>query len=256
MVECRKEEGWIKWRADGEEICKPFIIRKMEAGEIDEIMALEALVVADLESDETFAPDAREDILYDMSHGGVVFGVFVDGNLVAYRYIVFPDRSPVNLGMDIGLFGEELDQVVNFTTTVVHPLYRGNRLQRKTMKHALEYLRGKPYKHLVCTISPLNYYSLKNMIRSGFVIRRIKRKYGKIADEIDGKMRFILSRDIDDVIIRKYRKTITVNNTEIDLQKNLIKNGYVGYDLDELDDDGEYKIFFGVPKAAGNRERA
>ena len=61
-------------------------------------------------------------------------------------------------------------------------------------------------------------------------------------------MRYILYRNIDSEVIRRYRKTITVNNTEIDLQKNLIRNGYVGYDVDELDE-GEFKIFYGIPKA-------
>lgn len=225
-----------------------FVIRKVGPETVARIVELEDLVVAGLESDETFVPDGRKEILEDLARGAVIYGVFLGDDLVAYRYISFPKRSEANYGRDIGLEGPELDKVVNFTTTVVHPDWRGWHLQRRTMQQALSELKGTDYRHLLATISPLNYYSLKNMIRTGFAIMRIKRKYGKIADELDGKMRYILYRNIDSEVVRRYRKTITVNNTEIDLQKNLIRNGYVGYDVDELDE-GEFKIFYGIPKA-------
>ncbi len=248
MKKVWEEEGYIKRRVEGVNTFEPFSIRKLGFEDIDEMKALEAEIMAGLEDSDAFSPDEKNDILDDLELGAMIFGVFVKDKLRAYRYISFPKRTKENYGRDIGMNGKELDKVVNFTTTIVHPEYRGNRLQRKTMKHALEQLKGTEYRYLIATISPLNYYSLKNMIRSGFVIKKIKLKYGKIADEIDGKIRYILLRDINDDIRKKYRKTIVVNNTEIDLQKNLIKNGYMGYDVDELDQFGEYKILFGVQK--------
>jgi hypothetical protein len=243
-----EEEGYIKRRTEEGYTFEPFLIRKLRIEDVDEMKALETEIVAELEDSDAFAPDEKNEILDDLERGAMIFGVFVKGKLMAYRYISFPKRTEANYGRDIGMNGSELDNVVNFTTTIVHSEYRGNRLQRKTMKHALEQLKGTEYRYLIATISPLNYYSLKNMIRSGFVIKKIKLKYGKIADEIDGKIRYILIRDINDDIRKKYRKTIVVNNTEIDLQKNLIKNGYLGYDVDELDEFGEYKILFGIQK--------
>jgi len=248
MKRIMEEEGYIKRRiAEGHEF-EPFSIIKLGMDDVDEMKKLESEIIAGLESPDAYSPDEKEDILEDMENGAMIFGVFVKGKLRAYRYISFPKRTEANYGRDIELKGKELDKVVNFTSTIVHPEYRGNRLQRKTMKHALEQLGGTEYRYLISTVSPINYYSLKNMIRSGFVIKKIKRKYGKIADEIDGKMRYILFRDINDNMVKRYSKTIVVNNTEIDLQKNLIKNGYIGYDVDELDEFGDYKILFGVPK--------
>ncbi len=248
MKKVWEEEGYIKRRVEEGNIFEPFSIRKLDFEDVDEMKVLEAEIMAGLEDSDAFSPDEKNEILDDLERGAMIFGVFVKDKLRAYRYISFPKRTKANYGRDIGMNGKELDNVVNFTTTIVHPEYRGNRLQRKTMKHALEQLKGTEYRYLIATISPLNYYSLKNMIRSGFVIKKIKLKYGKIADEIDGKIRYILLRDINDDIRKKYRKTIVVNNTEIDLQKNLIKNGYIGYDVDELDEFGEYKILFGIQK--------
>jgi len=248
MKKVWEEEGYIKRRLEDGNTFEPFSIRKLDFNDVDEMKALEAEIMAELEDSDAFAPDERKEIIDDLERGAMIFGVFVKDKLKAYRYISFPKRRKANYGRDIGMEEEELDFVVNFTTTIVHPEYRGNRLQRKTMKHALEQLKGTEYRYLIATISPLNYYSLKNMIRSGFVIKKIKLKYGKIADEIDGKIRYILLRDINDDLRKKYRKTIVVNNTEIDLQKNLIKNGYVGYDVDELDGSGEFKILFGIQK--------
>jgi len=248
MNRIMEEEGYIKRRTEQGHEFEPFSIIKLGIDDIDEMKNLESEIIEGLESTDAFSPDEKENIEEDMKNGAMVFGVFVKGKLRAYRYISFPKRTEANYGRDIELKGKELDAVVNFTSTIVHPEYRGNRLQRKTMKHALEQIKGTEYKYLISTVSPINYYSLKNMIRSGFEIKKIKRKYGKIADEIDGKMRYILFRDINDDIVKRYSKTIVVNNTEIDLQKNLIKNGYIGYDVDELDEFGDYKILFGVPK--------
>lgn len=243
-----EEEGYIKKKMKEGNIFEPFSIRKLSVEDVDEMLELEAEIIAGLEDSDAFSPDEKKDIIDDLGRGAMIFGVFVKNNLKAYRYISFPKRNKANYGRDLGMNGKELDNVVNFTTTIVHPDYRGNRLQRKTMKYALEELKESEYRYLIATISPLNYYSLKNMIRSGFVIKKIKLKYGKISDEIDGKIRYILLRDTKDDLRKKYRRTIVVNNTEIDLQKNLIKNGYIGYDVDELDELGAYKILFGIQK--------
>lgn len=94
-------------------------------------------------------------------------------------YIVtYPDTDPENLGYDIDLSGAQLSQVAHMDTVVIHPLYRGQSLQRKLTL----FLEQEPiarWSGILCARShPDNKYSRNNMEKCGYQVMKTAFKYG------------------------------------------------------------------------------
>ena len=78
--------------------------------------------------------------------------------------------------------------MVHMDTSVVHPAYRGQGLQRKMVQTAEKALSGRGEKILLCTVHPENQYSLRNMQTQGYSIRKRVEMYGS--------ERYILQKNI------------------------------------------------------------
>jgi len=85
---------------------------------------------------------------------------------------------------------EDLEKAANIQFTFVHPDYRGNAFQMKLIKHLLHIIKDLGYCHALCTVSPKNYHSLRNMFQNGLLIKEIKTKY-------NGLLRYILFKNIN-----------------------------------------------------------
>lgn len=198
---------------------------------LDEVMELQYRVYEGLSNKNVLFMDSYKDMLEDLEKGAMIIGVLNSKDeLISYRYIGFPGNSSSNLGNDISLDKKELDKVVHLETTVVDPKYRGNRLQYATLKVATEITRKKGYHHQICTVSPQNFYSLYNIMKSGLKIKSLKKKYGTSKDSDDGLWRFILHRDLNE----KFSSPIDLIMTKFgdyEEQKSLIENGYIGYEI-------------------------
>jgi ribosomal protein S18 acetylase RimI-like enzyme len=166
----------------------------------------------------------------DLKNGAKVIGVRNNrGKLISYRYIGFPGKDSRNLGYDINLPKDELDSVVHLETTVVKPIYRGNNLQSLTLEIATELVKEEGYKHLLCTVSPYNFFSLYNVMKNGLKIKKLKKKYARTENE-EGMWRFILHRDLKnpysnpvDLVVSKW--------ANLEKQKELIEDGYIGFEI-------------------------
>ena len=73
-------------------------------------------------------------------------------------------------------------------STVVHPDWRGNGLQRHMLEAALPLL-PESITHLGATVSPANPYSLSNALACGFTIRARREMYG-------GFDRYLLAKEL------------------------------------------------------------
>lgn len=207
-----------------------FTIELLPKERLNEVIDLQLKVYDGIDNKEILYLDSYEEMFDDMKNGAKVIGVLnSDRKIISYRYIGFPGKDSRNLGYDINLPKRELDNVVHLETTVVDPIYRGNNLQSMTLEIATELVLCEGYKHLLCTVSPYNFYSLYNVMKNGLKIKTLKRKYGKSKDD-EGILRFILHRDLKttftnpvDLVVSKW--------ANLDKQKELINNGYIGFEI-------------------------
>lgn len=201
-------------------------IELLSVEHLDEVLRLNRLIYKLLPNQQVLSLDTYEEMYEDLVRDGVVLGVFDDNNrIIAYRYASFPGLEDRNLAYDFD-FPVELEKVCQLETTIVHPDYRGNNLQNKLVKITIDIAKERGYTDLTCTVSPYNYYSLKNIMKNDMKIRALKPKYQDL-------VRFVLHGKIHDF---DYGEKIDVINThmeDIDRQKNLLKNGYLGDKLFE-----------------------
>ena len=197
---------------------------------LDDILALQAEVLDSLENPDTFVPDTRDfirDSLISGKHGKVI-GVLSESKLIAYRTINFPRQNKNNLGRDISLSTEALEKVAHLESTVVHPHYRGNKLQSKMLPYSLKSIKELGYETILTTISPYNYPSLKNVMDYGLTIIDLKHREG----EYEGKLRYLLTLNlIEENRKRKLTNGIKIKNNEILMQQQLLRKGYRGYKI-------------------------
>ena len=196
---------------------------------LNEVIELQHLVYEGLTNKDILFMDSYNDMLGDLEQGAKIIGVINSKNeIIAYRYIGFPGIDKRNLGYDIALPEIELNSVVHLETTVVNPIYRGNWLQSLTLQVASALVKKEGYHHLLCTVSPYNFYSLYNVMKNGLKIKALKRKYGTDTDE--GLWRFILHSDLDKPLLNPIDLVIS-KWANLELQKELINDGYVGYEI-------------------------
>lgn len=227
--------GKLFSRAEGQKKEKEYEILMIDDSRLDDVMKLQDLIYSKLQDKEIFATDTKADYLKDMEQGGFVLGVYVDKKLVSYRYVSFPGLNDKNLGLDLGMDTNALLHSANLETTVVHPDFRGNKLQKLTLDHAVEMIKDKGYYHLFSTVSPKNIFSLANVMSAELKVKALKRKYGTMPDNRDGKWRFILHRDLTQEVCSDYSKIITLSLTDFNSQVKALKGGYIGHQVNQLD---------------------
>ncbi|WFA08177.1 hypothetical protein [Tissierella sp. Yu-01] len=208
-----------------------YSIKLLTKDRLSEVVELEHKVYEDLANKDILYVDSYDDMYQELVNGGKILGVLNSKDrLIAYRYISVPGSRDHNMGLDVGLPHEQLKKVIHLETTVVDPIYRGNGLQDLTLQIASKMVRKEGYRHLLCTVSPYNFYSLYNVMKNGLKIKSLKKKYANPEDENDGTWRFVLHSDLErtfknpiDTVISKW--------ANLELQKTLIDDGYIGYEL-------------------------
>ena len=207
-----------------------FTMRLISTESLEKVVDLEDKIYEGLPNKEILFVDSYEDIYNDLLIGAKIIGVFNSLNeLIAYRYVSFPKMDRRNLGCDIKLPINELDRVCQLETTVVDPPYRGNNLQSITLGLMIPIVKAEGYKHLVCTISPLNYHSVNNIMKHGLKVKDLKKKYA--TDGNDGIWRYILHGTTSDSSYGKIIDTVNSNMDDLEKQISLMENGYIGYEL-------------------------
>lgn len=216
------ESGRIKKSGtpSGKEVS--YDITFLDEGRLRDIMDLQDLVVKEVHDPELFHPDSIHFIRDRIRKKGRIIGITSENTLIAYRILSFPGSDHDNLGIDLELPENELHRVAHLEFFVVHPEYRGNALQLKTLPAAMSILHDFGYEHLCATVSPRNYPAVSNLLKGGFVIKELKEKYG-------GKLRYILYQNLNIPINHEIEHTITVTSTDIEGQKKALMQGYYGY---------------------------
>lgn len=224
--------GILKKQVNDSVVQDEYTMRPISLEELYSAVELENYVYEQLPNKQVLYVDTYKDMYEDMKSGAKIIGVFNGKDeIIAYRYIGFPGKSSKNLAYDINLPENQMDKVVHLETTVVHPDYRGNGLQSLTLQHAVSMVRDLGYRHLLCTVSPQNLFSLYNVMKNGLKIKALKKKYGTSEDQSDGLWRFILHRDLEIGAYEKPIDSFTSKLENIDEQRVLIENGYIGFNV-------------------------
>lgn len=211
---------------------EPYVMKLVEDVNLYEIQKLQEYVYDRLPKKEVLVTDSIQTMAKDLEEGGFVVGVY-NGceQLVAYRFVTFPKHIDHNLGADIALESNDLKKVAHLETTLVHPAYRGNSFQSETLAVALPIIESRGYRHVLSTVSPLNPYSLYNVMYHGLRIKALKRKYA-VSEKDPGLWRFILHRDLEASQQKRPVDWLHIGIHELEKQVDMLHEGFVGTWLD------------------------
>ena len=216
----------------GEPLSVPYTMRYLDESYLEQVCDLQETICQNLPSPDLLQPFAPDFMCQHVRDKGRIIGVFADQGLIAFRALYFPDIDDHewNLGYDIGLQGSELAKVANLQMVCVNPLYRGNQLGLKMNRHAIRFLKEETdYIHLCATVHPENHYNVRILLRSGFVIKELKEKYG-------GKLRYIVYQNLRKKINISKNNEILLEFMDIGRQQMMLRSGFHGIALRESKD--------------------
>ncbi|QTD41259.1 GNAT family N-acetyltransferase [Sporosarcina sp. Te-1] len=208
-------------------------IRPVGLEQLKEILSLQQKVFSTLSTKTFLQPLTEEEFAYILGGKGVMLGVYLRGELIAFRAMMEPDElDDEHLGLDAGLTKEEFSTVLYSEITNVHPDYRGNSLQRILGRMLLAEIDQEKYRYICTTVAPFNIASLKDKFNLGMHIVALKEKYGT-------KLRYILMKDLTArPVYRAASVFIHMGNTE--RQQELLEKGWVGVGM--VMEEDEWKV--------------
>jgi len=174
-----------------------YSVEYIDISEIDQMMALQEETMENLEDKSLFAPNDEDDMGRCFDDTGYSIGVYVDGNLIGFRTILYVDDNEEGYWWKAKISPEEKDRVVIFDRTIIKPEYRGNKLQQVLMLLALKQLKREgEYRYVVATVSSKNVCSMKSLMNMGFKNVNHVRMYH------DNYDRLIMLRDLSSDSVR------------------------------------------------------
>lgn len=230
------EKGWIKRnKGSPSEEHVGYEMRFVDGTALKDVVNLQQTVAMNLPDPEIFRPHPVEDFGAFFRMEGSVIGVFTEEGLIAYSIIHLPGEGEENLGKDIAIPAEEQKSLAHLQATVVHPIYRGNSLQRRMAGAHLKVIKDLGSEHVCCTISPKNPASLRSILSCGFVVKGLKIKFGWM-------LRYIMYKNI----LRPLAigpEEVWMRSSEIQRQMDLLKGGFLGFKMARLSEG--YEICYG-----------
>ena len=166
-----------------------FVIRRAGESDVPGIMAVMNEAKETMEHSDWFVSDDETFIREHLEGQGYVLIALAEDQTVAGFFVVKYPENEENLGTYLNYSKEKLAQVAIMDSAAVLRSYRGNRLQEKMLKAAEAQLDTKKYHYLMCTIHPENVYSLSNMERNGYIVKKKVQCYG-------GLTRYILEKEV------------------------------------------------------------
>ncbi len=200
----------------------PYEMRLLDMKNIEEIMSLQYEILSAMKDTDVCVAMTDSEVTDILNGLGEMVGVFVDNTLVAVGASLFPGDREDNLGRDIDLCDAELMKVAHLEFAAVHPLYRGNSLQKIVAGYLVKSIaEAGRFEFILNTISPLNPVSLDTGFYLGLHIRKLLVKYG-------GLIRYILFCDTKNPVITDSDTLISVHSSDFIKQQELLELGYYG----------------------------
>ena len=214
-------------------------IRILDTSYLPQIMELQQLVINNLLRKETLQPFPADFMEEHLGSKGFILGVLSGNKLLAFRNVYFPDMNDKewNLGIDLELPPGILNKVANLQMVCVHPSCRGNSIAAIMNKHAIRIIKDLGIHHHVCaTVSPYNFWNIRILLDSGFIIKKLKQKYG-------GKLRYIVHQELHSPLSFEPDCSQTVSLTDFTKQHEMFSNGWYGTDLNVSGEDARRPVY-------------
>lgn len=207
----------------------PFYARKLSMHDLAALEALQQKVYDALPDKNTLQPLSTEEFENILGGNGLLIGIYVADELIAFRALLDPQHDPEHLGIDCGLTGAQLARVFYQEISNVDPDWRGYGLQKTMADIVMSAADLTRYDYVCATVKPYNIPSLKDKFAQGLVVKGLKLKYG-------GKMRYIFFKALKEQPAT-YTEERAVCMSDIDTQQALLKEGFVGTTLEKKNDD-------------------
>lgn len=203
--------------------------RTLSEAELPAILALQQVVVDDLEDKRILQPLSEAEFLNILRGNGLMIGVYEGEQLVAFRALLKPDAAEdEHLGADVG--AADFARVLYQEVSVVHPMMRGKGLQQKMGEYIMAQVDVSLYDWVCATVMPFNIASMKDKLAQGLFIRALKLKYG-------GKLRYVFGKDLRRTGSATFsaREFVAMANTEG--QQTLLAQGFIGTSIEFVNDE-------------------
>ena len=207
--------------------------RLLDKSSIYEMLNLQDYIYNRLSTKSLLVRDSKSEILKSMENGFAIGILDENNSIIGYRVVSIPERGDEQrLESDLN-FDQPLKKPAQLETTIILPNYRGNQLQYKTLLIAQDILIQEKVTDMLCTVSPYNVFSLKNVMKAGLRINALKRKYGDKVDNSRGLWRFILYKSMTKQPLTNFQLIASIQREKFDSQQILLDNGYTGISLSD-----------------------
>lgn len=206
-----------------------YTAKKLDVAAIPALMELQRAVVDVLPDKAILQPLDEDELRFILDGGGVMIGIFVAQQLIAFRALLEPEIDEEHLGLDIGLSEDELGTVLYQEISNVHPDFRGHSLQQTMANIIMKQVDTEKHPIVCATVMPYNIASLKDKFAQGMHVAALKYKYG-------GKLRYVFTKSLTEQIelgteLREVSMGATVE------QQQLLKQGFLGIEMKKIADD-------------------
>lgn len=153
-----------------------FLIREARECDLSEIMQIMHSTEQNGTPSEWYVTDTEEEVRKVLKNGLVL--VAEHENVVAGFFIAkYPDLES-NLGRFLDYSEQQLEKVVLMDSAAVAPQFQGHGLQGKMLEEIEKHIDWKKYQYSMCTVHPDNKYSLHNMQKHGYEVKKTVKCYG------------------------------------------------------------------------------
>ncbi len=212
----------------------PYTVEILTMPHIPQLEKLQAEVCAALPDKNTLQPLSEEEFSYILNDHGLMIGVYVDDELIAFRALLEPIIDDEHLGRDCDIPEEKLSRVLYQEISNVSPRYRGYGLQKKMAQIIMDQIDLSRFDYICATVKPLNIPSLKDKFSQGLLVAGLKEKYGN-------KLRYIFYKNLNEEkpTFTEARALLMSDTTG---QQQLLKEDFLGTDM--FEQDGQWFISY------------
>lgn len=236
------DEGMLTSQSDLK--AHPYQIVTLNQRHLTELIDFQQAAYNKMQDKKLYAPIPAEMIQAVLGEKGLTLGLLIRGTVVGFVCFYFPGNDKENLGRDIGLPDQELEQVVHWERCLIDPEFRGNHMQFRLGELLVSATKAleKNYRYMCATVAPDNYPSLHQLFeQQQMVAVALKKKYG-------GLWRFVFFQDIVQPVQLLREEARVVDCKDFEQQTALFQQEYCAFQA--LQDGGQTKILFA--KAARN----
>lgn len=157
-------------------------LEKLSIESLNEIMELQDFIIEGIEDKQIFAKTTKEEFISYFNGNSYLLGIKLkdDDKLIALGVYVNKGEHKGNYGYDLEYSRDDILKTGQIEITIVHPDFRGNKLQDLLCKRLIEVSKENGDKYLTVTVSPYNPHSLNNFLKIGFVNKKEKMKYSGV----------------------------------------------------------------------------